>query len=178
MRFGSLRTAYALIGHPPPRHCGALREDANLRRICSHFQHDVVAAIEAADATVVQEGLRLYRINDQFNLRLAVVAATRARNGSIRSRLRAKTPFNYDVTLAARMDPSNSKVLDYYFLPNLGYVKVKVSLGDSRRSRYNHFRAASLKPLLMLCSLKQTSSHYPKTSDEFTRFFSAACDRT
>ena len=179
-RFGSLRNAYALIGHPPPHHYGDLREDASFRRVCNFFQHDVIAEMEAAGATVEKEAIchALYRINDQFNLRLAVVAATRVRNGSLRWRLGTKSPLPYDVTLAARMDPSNSKVWDYYFLPNLGSARVKVSLGDSRRSRYNHFRAASLKPLLMLCSLKKTNQKYPASVGEFTAFFAEACHRS
>jgi hypothetical protein len=46
-RFGSLRNAYALIGHPIPSHYSELREDPVVRRLRSFFYDDVLAAIEA-----------------------------------------------------------------------------------------------------------------------------------
>jgi hypothetical protein len=89
-RFGSLENAYHLLGYIRTRSYGALREDANLRRIRSHFQHDAIAELESAGATVTQEAPRLYRINNQFNLRLAVIAATRVRNGYIKVEIASK----------------------------------------------------------------------------------------
>jgi DNA invertase Pin-like site-specific DNA recombinase len=176
-RFGSLRNAYALIGHPPPHHYGDLREDASFRRVSNFFQHDVIAEIEAVGAKVEKKAIchPLYRINDQFNLRLAVVAATRTRGGPLKWRIGVKSPLRYDLTLAARMDSSNSKVLDYYFLPNFGTARAKVSLGDSSRSRYNHLRSSSLRPLLMLCSLKQSGSKYPETIAELAALLTMLC---
>jgi hypothetical protein len=176
-RFGGLKATYELIGHPAPHHYGTLRDDASFRRACNFFQHDVIAEMEAEGVKVEKEAMchPLYRINDQFNLRIAVVAATRSRNGSLRWRVGIKSPLRYDLTLAARMDPSNRNVLDYYFLPNLETTRVKVSLGDSRRSRYNHFRSGSLRPLLILCSQKHSDVKFPITVSKLAAILARLC---
>jgi hypothetical protein len=46
-----------LIGHPPPHHYGDLREDTSFRRVCNFFQHDVIAEMEGAGATVEKEAI-------------------------------------------------------------------------------------------------------------------------
>lgn len=171
-RFGSLRKAYALIGHPPPDNYGALRQDGGLRSASNFFHHDVLAVLEASGATVAPQALQhpLYRINDRFTLRLAVAAATRARNGSLRWRILVRTPYAYDLTLAARMDGSNSAVMGYYFLPNLGAARVKISLGDYRSSRFSRFRTPSLRPLRRLCELKGLGGKFPQGVEELAAF--------
>jgi hypothetical protein len=138
------------------------------------LERDVIAEFEAEDMRIAREPQRArFKINDQLTLRIVLVTAIHAPELRVSWRVRVRCRLHYDVVLAARMDHSNSKVLDYFLLPNLGFAMVKVSLGDDGASRFNTLRVTSLNPLAALCSAKRTSRAYPQTVEEFAAFLAA-----
>ncbi len=173
-RFGSLRNAYTMVGYPTSRHGCQLRDDPCVRSAFGALQRKVIGDVESIGAKIEPGAHQtLFEVNDQFTLRLAVAAAQRVR-GPIRWRLLARTQLHHDVTLVARMDEGNREALDYYLLPRLASERVTIALGDSRRARYNTFRVASLRPLLMLCKLRQIGKDFPRTVEEFVEFLAWA----
>ncbi len=176
-RFGSLTRAYALIGHPPPRHYSSLREAEGLRTARRQFREVVLAVMKDVGAAVARDAVHhsLYRVNASFTVRLAVVAARGHGNGSFSWLLLTRIPPHHDVSLAMRLDQSNCEVLDYYFLPNLGASRVVVSLSGSKNNRYNQFRSNSLAPLRILCSPNFNSKPESGLVEEFARYLSAIC---
>ena len=173
-RFGGLRSAYALIGHPPPKYYGELRDNENIRCASAKLESDVAALAQSTGASVRRIGLRVFSINEHFNLRITIAAATRGRRGSAQWRVLLKVPFHYDLIIAARMNPSNIEIADYYFLPRYGFAGVTISLGTENGLRHNQFRKVSLQPLSLFFNLRKQGKAFPQKLEEFKALFVGA----
>jgi hypothetical protein len=53
------------------------------------------------------------------------------------------------------MDPENSRIADYYFLPRPLFSRVVISLGTEKRLRHDEYRNVSLRPLGELFRTKE-----------------------
>jgi DNA invertase Pin-like site-specific DNA recombinase len=150
-RFGSLSHAYALIGHPEPFGPASLRGNETYHRLFLRLPHQIAVQMRAAGAIVEQGPHRtLFRINDEFTLRVVAVPVSRHRRGSLEWRVVLKRFLRADLTLAVRLDEANRGVLDYFLLPPAKSGQVTASLGAKH---YRRFRLDSLKPFLRFCSL-------------------------
>lgn len=81
-------------------------------------------------------------INDEFSASIVVARCRHTRGGSRRWKIKFDAALKADITIAIRMDPSNTEVLDYYLLPRIdlgpkSWLKIKEDGGvfiDAYRS--------------------------------------------
>lgn len=134
-RFGSLVRAYELVGYAPGRDFRYLETNRVLRALHPDVVERTVQEIERLGSVVRRDPLNdLLRINEEFTASLVIVRCFRTGAGDLRWKIRLDTSLRPDITIAARMDPGNATVHDYYLLPwidlgALGSVKLKEDNG-------------------------------------------------
>jgi DNA invertase Pin-like site-specific DNA recombinase len=171
-RFGSLAHAFELIGHPVPFSEFSLRADEEFHRLYLRLPYEIVAQMKDI-GTAVESGAHraLFRINEQFILRIVVVPATYRRSGELRWRVMLRTRLKSDATLAVRLREGNGAVLDYFVWRNANDTQVTGYLGGKHSSRV---QLSSLEQFFMFCKLN--GSHALRIS-EMDKFLSASDDR-
>jgi len=158
-RFGSLVRAYELVGYAPGRDFRYLETNRVLRALHPDVVEGTVEQIEALGSIVRRDPLNdLLRINEEFTASLVIVRCFRTSAGDRRWKIRLDTSLRPDITIAARMDPDNANVQDYYLLPwidlgAMGSVKLKEENGVF----FDAYRFDNLEPFFDLtrrCKLR------------------------
>lgn len=117
-RFGSLVRAYQLVGWSPSRDFRYLETNRVLRALHPNVVASTKAEIERLGGAVSVDSVTdLMTINAEFTASLAIVRCSRTPGGDPRWKLRLDAGLKPDITIAVRMDSSNTAVRDYYLLP-------------------------------------------------------------
>ncbi|MFC6647275.1 recombinase family protein [Granulicella cerasi] len=119
-RFGSLPRAYALIGWSPGRDYSYLEINRKIRAQHTPLVHEIVEQLRASQADVVQDvRTDLLTINSEYTASLILARCQKTQTGRERWIVRFDAALNPDITIAARLQPGNDGVLDYYLLPKI-----------------------------------------------------------
>lgn len=119
-RFGSLVSAYRLIGYDPQIDYGFIEVNRRLRKQHPEIIASVVSRIEALGAIAVwDEQTDLIRLNDELNVSIVLCRHTSTEAGSSRWLIRLDAGLKPDITIAVRMDATNEAIRDYYILPGI-----------------------------------------------------------
>jgi DNA invertase Pin-like site-specific DNA recombinase len=128
-RFGSLTRAYALIGWAPDRDFAYVEINRKLRRRHADLIASILDQLLGLGATVsVNEDNDLLHINAEYTASLILARCRETRAGSHRWQLRFDERLSPDVVIAARLQPGNEEILDYYLLPRLDVLTEHLSL--------------------------------------------------
>jgi DNA invertase Pin-like site-specific DNA recombinase len=128
-RFGSLTRAYALIGWTPERDFAYIEINRRLRRKHADLIASILDQILGSGATVnVNEDTDLLTINGEYTASLILARCRATHAGSHRWQLRFDESLSPDIIIAARLQPGNEEVLDYYLLPRLDVLTERLSL--------------------------------------------------
>jgi DNA invertase Pin-like site-specific DNA recombinase len=117
-RFGSLVSAYRLIGYDPQIDYSFIEVNRHLRKLHPEIIASIIHQIEALGAVATwndeQEFLWL-----NHELRVSIVLCRHVETGAGSSRwlIRLDAGLKPDITIAARMDAANEGIRDYYLLP-------------------------------------------------------------
>jgi DNA invertase Pin-like site-specific DNA recombinase len=147
-RFQNLRRAYELIGYTPTRDYSYLAINRALRAL--HQEH-ITFMTNQLSAT----GAHLHRdpINDllTINHELTIIARCReVREAEYRWIVRFETSLDPDITIAARMAPDNTKILDYYLFPSIDGLADQCRLAQDNGFVLDVYRATDLNPVIRL----------------------------
>lgn len=116
-RFGTIFEAYRRIGYDHGRPIPVIELALELRRFRRKLLSSMADELRAEGATVGQDCRSgLLRINEEFTLRLVTAPCLHKAIGH-RWALRLSSTMKTDLTVVARMVPTNDSVLDYYLLP-------------------------------------------------------------
>jgi len=119
-RFGSLTRAYSLIGWAPDRDFAYIEINRRLRRRHADLIALILDQLLALGATVcVDQHNDLLTINSEYTASLILARCRESRTGHLRWQLRFDESLRPDVVIAARLQPGNDEILDYYLLPRL-----------------------------------------------------------
>ena len=128
-RFGGLHRAYELIGWSDRRDCSFIESNRLLRRHHKSIIHTIVGNLRATGADVeVNEESDLLKINHEYTASLLLSRCQETRANSQRWRLRFDTGLAPDITIAARLNPGNESVKDYYLLPRIDLLWERLNL--------------------------------------------------
>lgn len=132
-RFGSLLRAYSLIGYSPDRDYQYVEINRALRRLHPDIVREVIAGIQKAGGQVTgSPEIGLLTVNEELLISVVVVRCRERSTGSLRWHLRLDRSLHPDLTIAVRMDRSNSAALDYLILPT-----IDMNEGVLRTAEYN-----------------------------------------
>jgi len=119
-RFGSLVSAYRLIGYDPEIDYSFIEINRRLRKEHATIVAAVVRQIEALGATVTWDAkTELLHLNNELRVSIVLCRHLTTAAGSSRWVIRLDAGLKPDITVAVRMDAGNEQVRDYYLLPAL-----------------------------------------------------------
>jgi hypothetical protein len=150
-RFGSLVRAYSLIGYSPERDYRYVEINRSIREAYPEVLNQIVAGFEAAGAKVSRdEHTQLLSINGHFTSAVVIARAFTTCGGSLRWRIRLDTGLLPDITIAVRLDASNSGPLDYYVLPSIDMNSPQLKLAEDNSLSFDAYRFDTLDFLYSL----------------------------
>ncbi len=128
-RFGSLTRAYALIGWTPDRDYAYVEINRELRRKHADLISSILDQLLRLGATVsVNEDNDLLTINAEYTASLILARCRTTHAGNHRWQLRFDESLSPDIVIAARLEPGNGEIMDYYLLPRLDILMDRLRL--------------------------------------------------
>jgi hypothetical protein len=119
-RFGSLISAYQLIGYDPKIDYSFIEVNRRLRKQHPEIVASVVQKIEALGASASwDEKTDLLWVNNELRVSVVLCRHTATFAGSSRWLIRLDAGLKPDITIAVRMDATNEGIRDYYVLPGI-----------------------------------------------------------
>jgi DNA invertase Pin-like site-specific DNA recombinase len=128
-RFGSLTRAYALVGWTPDRDYAYVEINRQLRRKHAGLIAYILDQLLRLGATVsVNEDNDLLTINAEYTASLILARCRTTHAGNHRWQLRFDESLSPDIVIAARLEPGNGEIMDYYLLPRLDILMDRLRL--------------------------------------------------
>lgn len=150
-RFGSLLRAYSLVGFRPRRDYRYLETNRVLRELHAGLVDEILVGLASGGGDVTRDTSNdLLLVNGEFTLSLVIARCTRTQAGSHRWKIRFDTSLHPDLTLAVRMDASNSRPLDFYLLPAIDMTTPNLRLAAENGVSLDAYRFEDLTPLYTL----------------------------
>ncbi|MEZ5632428.1 MAG: recombinase family protein [Burkholderiaceae bacterium] len=150
-RFGSLLRAYSLVGYTPRRDYAYLEINRALRRRHPELIDEMSAGIEQAGGwTVRNDETDLLTVNGEFTTSLVIARCKPTAAGSYRWLIRFDAGLQPDVTVVARMDPSNNHAHDYYVFPTIDFSAEFLPVLEDNGFTLDAYRVDSLDSFYQL----------------------------
>jgi DNA invertase Pin-like site-specific DNA recombinase len=149
-RFGSLLRAYSLIGYTPDRDYSYVEINRALREQYPGAVQGIIQGISEIGGLVrpIKDGL--LNINEEFTLSIALARCGADAGGRLRWTIHLDTGLKPDIHVAARMDASNTNVMDYFLLPRLDMTLPKLRLAEANGISLDCYRFEDLQYLFQL----------------------------
>jgi hypothetical protein len=117
-RFGSLVSAYKLIGYDSGIDYGFVEINRKLREEHPKIVASVIRQIEGLGATMIlDEKTQLLQLNNELRVSIVLCRHCITGSGSSRWVVRLDEELKPDITVAVRMNSTNEGIRDYYLLP-------------------------------------------------------------
>lgn len=143
-RFKSLLRAYQLVGYTPQRDETYREINRRLRQYHSSQIAEIMGHLKSEGADVQRDlATDLLTINGEFTASLVLARCLQSR-GVFRWVIRLDTSLAPDITIAARMEPENASILDYYLLPNIDELSAQLQLASENGFVLDVYRFSDL----------------------------------
>ncbi|WBH15305.1 recombinase family protein [Sphingomonas radiodurans] len=144
-RFGGLLRAYSLVGFAPDHDYRYLEINRKLRDFHPSIVGSVLDGIASAGGCAKQDTeTDLLTINNEFTASIVIVRCVETAAGSQRWKLRLDTALQPDITVAVRMNSSNSQPHDFYLLPRLDMQNAVIRLAEYNGLSFDAYRFDTL----------------------------------
>lgn len=147
-RFGSLFTAYKLIGYTPERDFRYVEINKKLRLFHSDTVDQVFKEIERlANNVEMDSRTGLLTVNGEFTVSINICRHRTTLGGSSRWVIRVDHSLCPDITVAVRMDENNESPLDYYLIPLIDTTFKKLRIAEENGAYLDTYRFDELSYL-------------------------------
>ena len=144
-RFRSLMRAYKLIGYTPERDYKFIETNRLLRLSHSKIVSEVIDQIRRLGGIInCDSATDLLEINEEFTASIVISRCRQTPSGSFRWLIRVDASLEPDITVAVRMTENNVDALDYYLLPRIDLVFVKLTLSEDNPANLDTYRFNTL----------------------------------
>jgi DNA invertase Pin-like site-specific DNA recombinase len=145
-RFGSLVSAYRLIGYDPHIDYAFIEINRKLRQQHPEIVSSVVRQIEALGAAASwDDNSELLLLNNELLVSIVLCRHTTTSGGSSRWVIRLDEGLKPDITIAVRMDVTNEGIRDYYLLPGIDMVSENLSIAEENGISLDAYRFPTLE---------------------------------
>lgn len=152
-RFGTLLTAYSLVGFTPDRDYAYVEINRALRRMHPQIVANTIAGIENVGGWVAQDAVTdIITVSGEFTVSIVVARCRQTQAGSLRWQIRLDRSLHPDLTIAVRMDAENETALDYYILPTRGMREDRLRLAEYNGLSLDAYRFDDLGQLFELAA--------------------------
>jgi hypothetical protein len=144
-RFGSLRTAYELIGyHPDSFKVYDSRRSAIAAR--AKLGNELLSAIQAAGRSAAFDAASgRVTIAPALTVSVLIARCQRLATGSLRWPVRHRIDPNARLTLLVRMREDNESFLDFHLLPNRPPLNSRLNFRKRRQAEIRPYRLTSIE---------------------------------
>lgn len=142
-RFGSLVSAYRLIGYTPEIDYAFIEINRYLRELHPQIVADVIADLERRGAEVARRD-DLLCLNDELMVSVVLARCKQTLAGSSRWTIRLDEGLGPDITIAVRMDETNKSIRDYYLFPAVDMNISKLRLAEENGFSFDTYRFDTL----------------------------------
>ena len=144
-RFGTLVSAYKLIGYDPGIDFSFIEENRRLRKRHPEIVASVIQQITALGAKAVWNADKeLLEVNDELLVSIVLCRHTLTSVGSSRWLIRLDASNKPDITIAVRMDAANEGIRDYYLLPGIDLTWEHLRVAEDNAVYLDTYRFESL----------------------------------
>lgn len=144
-RFGSLVRAYSLVGFSPDRDYHYIEVNRMLRLFHGGAVERVIQEITRLGGNVSRNPTNdLLRVNSEFTASVVVARCRETPRGGLRWKIRFDTSLAPDLTIAIRMERTNTAALDYYLLPQFEMRTKPLGLAEENGLMLDAFRFETL----------------------------------
>ena len=144
-RFGTLVSAYRLIGYDPGIDYTFIEENRRLRKRHPEIVASVVQQITALGAQAVwNDKTELLDVNGEMRVSIVLCRHTQTGAGSSRWLIRLDASTRPDITIAVRMDFTNEGIQDYYVLPGIDMTWENLRIAETNGIYLDTYRFDTL----------------------------------
>ncbi len=130
-RFGSLVSAYRLIGYDPEIDYSFIEINRQLRKKYPEIVAEVLAKLRQMGSVVsIDEKTDLILVNEEWTVSIVLCRYQQSEAGTARWVIRLDEGLKPDITIAVRMDETNTGIRDYYLLPALDMTWGKLRMAE------------------------------------------------
>jgi hypothetical protein len=132
-RFGSLVSAYRLVGYDPLIDYSFIEINRKLRAQHPELVKQVIEKLGSLGAVVVCDAeTDLIHVNGEIRISIVLCRHQTTATGSSRWLIRLDDGLKPDITIAVRMDATNEGIRDYYLLPaiDMNWKNKRLRMGD------------------------------------------------
>jgi DNA invertase Pin-like site-specific DNA recombinase len=150
-RFGSLVSAYRLIGYDPGIDYSFIEANRKLRQRHPEMVAAVIKDIQALGATATwDDDADLIHLNNELRVSIVLCRHTTTDAGSSRWLVRLDAGLRPDITIAVRMDATNEAILDYYLLPAIDMTWETLRIAETNGVYLDAYRFDTLDYFLAM----------------------------
>ena len=147
-RFGSLVSAYKLIGYDPGIDYDFIQVNRRLRQEHPVLVARVVRQIEELGAVARwDEKHEIVHLNDELRVSIVLCRHCTTPAGSSRWLVRLDDGLKPDITVAVRMDAANAGIRDFYLLPAIDMTWENLHVGEENGIYLDAYRFDTLEYL-------------------------------
>ena len=144
-RFGSLLRAYSLVGFTPDRDYRYIEANRVLRQFHGDEIERAIHEITLLGGAVIRNpATDLLTINGEFTASVVVARCRETSSGGLRWKIRFDAALAPDITIAIRMNRTNTHALDYYLLPQFEMRSKPLGLAQENGLMLDAFRFETL----------------------------------
>jgi DNA invertase Pin-like site-specific DNA recombinase len=144
-RFGTLVSAYRLIGYDPEIDYGFIEINRLLRKQHADVVASVIQQIETRGAVALWDSeTELLRLNNELQVSILICRHLETGAGSSRWVIRLGAGLKPDITIAVRMDATNKCIRDYYLLPGIDVTGEHLRIAEANGIYLDTYRCDTL----------------------------------
>ena len=149
-RFGSLLRAYRLIGYTPLRDFSYVEINRALRELHRQTISEIVSELRNSGARVTENINQTLAVNREFTASVVLARCRTTPAMNHRWLIRLDNSLNPDLTIAARLQPDNRDILDYYLLPGIDVITEELRLSQDNGVVLDVYRFENLNFLFSM----------------------------
>lgn len=155
-RFGSLVSAYRLIGYDPGIDYSFIEINRKLRKEHPQIVESVIRRIEDLGAAAKwDEEAQLLHVNNELRVSIVLCRHCTTGAGSSRWVIRLDEGVKPDITIAVRMDAANEIARDYYLLPAIDMTWENLRVAEENGVYLDAYRFETLDYFLGMAERTQ-----------------------
>jgi len=144
-RFGSLLSAYRLVGYDPEIDYSFIEINRKLRKQYPQLVAAVVEKIQKLGGVVtLEEKTGLLYLNYELRISIVLCRHLAISGGASRWLVRLDEGLKPDITIAVRMDSTNEGIRDYYLLPGIDMTWENLRLAEENGVYLDAYRFDTL----------------------------------
>src|SRR5271166_4156718 len=127
-RFGGLARAYAQIGYTPLRDLRYIEINRSMREYHKDQCSRIMEELKNQGAELCEGKNGLVEVNQEFTASVVISRCRETLTGRHRWLIRLENTLDPDITIAARLTPTNEHILDYYIFPKIETLTAQLRL--------------------------------------------------